>query len=1495
MFDCSLRSNTYRMLTLACLMLAFTLAASVCQAVVININAENPIAGDGYYISGPYGGSTTDALTLMDNVVSNYASYSFAVSQAGTYTLRLMYWDNTAPELPRSDSPREDFRWRIGASSYTYWDGYGSYGWNLIYGGQYTLTAGTHTLRVTADSTSTFNSGWVMLDYMTLTLASGQQVNTIHDAKAAEDDTPVDISGAIVTAAFSNFFYIEAEDRSCGIRVDKSEHGLSAGTKVRVAGIMATSSSSERYIAASSASNVGNGSVDPVAMNNRSLGGGDFSYVPGPPARGQKGVAGGVGTNNIGLLITTWGRASLISGMRYSLSDGSGVEVILEMPGGMSIPEGSHVVVTGISSCEREPTSGDLKRLIRVTNVRGDDSISWSLYEDYFDSGGLNGAWLGNRGSVTISGGVATCTGSIYVPLNVAFTDCVLEFRAKFSRNTASNNQEWVRLLNTASDARGQQGIGVNAHKANIPFHYDLYGLAPFLSPDIWGWNNDENFHTYRVEFIGGVLSWYQDDVLIVEVADVSADSTLWQKLEVMGYPDRPIQLDWIKLWAPNEQTAWPARPIFAERQAFWSSHIDEMWTRIDNQKQNINWQTHPVYGAQITEASGSVTVVRPTVQLQFSASNCSITQCQLRNQVFSGLALPDLIMTDTIGREYHQRYAVNGSLTTNDSLEKATITGTFTPRTSGGTSAPVSVQVVYDLRKVSGMLLIDYTVSPNPPGSNPTFRRMTVAAGLGSASQNLDAVRVPGYWDVFTGAFMNETVQMDVSSTANSVYFNGPADYATWTDGKVGFQLVHGGIAMKQLPVTEGARNDASQMKFITAEARNGERLVSMTPWNQGATGSKVLDQPFAISVGLGLMPSREFKPKYGTVWDRTVSLPFYVDHHAWSGRTEEMMRQNAQLGVDLATISIGMYSQVIYQPTIYRRFVDNLHKYGMTTLYYTEGTGIPTHDVVTDGMLTEEQYQNALFTCPPDAPGPHANLVIGDLNAPEFRLLQMATLYNCLKNYDVDGMYVDSFFFEAIPGGPSRLKGATDFAEEVRLLMDSFPEPKYFLGHNHVDVSPAIQGVTDFTYPGEHRMGANLPELPLIEQILPYNSLMAGAQVIPLDLGTYNLESSTIFHQFYSGCVGGVVNYWPWMQADKDAGSGGIYRDVDQWVTFDFTDQELVNARKFFEPLSVFQAQGAHHPIQSDYGNYVSSYPSGVTAVVYDRSDLNQWMVTVSDDGSATKIEAANPVSGDNYYLSGPYGGHTLDTLTLKDNGSNNYAQYNFNIEDAGTYTLFIDYWDNTPPEQPRDAAPIEDFFWKIDGGAYNGDWNGSFSAGNYGWNLVNGGNYTLTAGTHTLRISANAATYNSGWVMLDYMQLVKAGGGFGGNVTIGLNLDSFPGGTPSDVIVFDCVNKTLVGAQESGNTLTISNLSLDPFPQALLVSPKPQNPSALWNSRTVRTVISQNYNTGTGQLELQLQGIPNCTGQVWVYKPAQGTVVEQTVSFPESGIVSIAVPVP
>ena len=198
-------------------------------------------------------------------------------------------------------------------------------------------------------------------------------IASVSELKKVRDytDNLISLYGKPVTAGANEFgdcFYIEDADRSSGIRVENATATM--GSEVGVTGTLRTTSDYERYIRAETILPGGSATIDPVTLNaSRDLGGNDQNYDPLTGA-GQRGVEDGQGLNNIGLLVTVFGKVTFVGSDYFYIDDGyhardfsifNGVRV---RSGTLSKPSsGDYAFVTGISSIMN--VNGRLFRSVR--------------------------------------------------------------------------------------------------------------------------------------------------------------------------------------------------------------------------------------------------------------------------------------------------------------------------------------------------------------------------------------------------------------------------------------------------------------------------------------------------------------------------------------------------------------------------------------------------------------------------------------------------------------------------------------------------------------------------------------------------------------------------------------------------------------------------------------------------------------------------------------------------------------------------------------------------------------------------------------------------------------------------------------------------------------------------------------------------------------------------------------------------------------------------
>ncbi len=194
----------------------------------------------------------------------------------------------------------------------------------------------------------------------------------------APDGSTVSFQEVSVTAAFPGCVYIEEPDRSAGINVQTTQT-LSQGDVVNVVGVIQTDpGTQERYVAASAGFPQDTGSklsIEPLGLNARALVGGGFGL--------QKGMAGELSLNTVGLLVTTWGPVSAFDDPVnprewFVVGEPGGARMRVAVPDGVKIDaDWAYVAVTGV--CCVEKVDGSMARVLRV---RGQGDIrplqSWA-------------------------------------------------------------------------------------------------------------------------------------------------------------------------------------------------------------------------------------------------------------------------------------------------------------------------------------------------------------------------------------------------------------------------------------------------------------------------------------------------------------------------------------------------------------------------------------------------------------------------------------------------------------------------------------------------------------------------------------------------------------------------------------------------------------------------------------------------------------------------------------------------------------------------------------------------------------------------------------------------------------------------------------------------------------------------------------------------------------------------------------------------------------
>jgi len=229
---------------------------------------------------------------------------------------------------------------------------------------------------------------WV--PYISCTKTIGVLSDMLHKAtaslKSEDDGTLVATANftepAIVTTnsgTLGKMIYIQDQNRAAGIQINFGTGPVptfEVGNLVRVNAAYIDTINGERALVQPIIQlvNPSTTAPKPVGLKNVDNGGGGYGFNPATGA-GQKGVTGGAGLNNIGLLVKMWGRFEWVTPNEFLINDGSNTPVRCRVPAGSTLPlawqhSNIYVCVTGI--CSGYP---DGNNFLRQLYVRALDDI----------------------------------------------------------------------------------------------------------------------------------------------------------------------------------------------------------------------------------------------------------------------------------------------------------------------------------------------------------------------------------------------------------------------------------------------------------------------------------------------------------------------------------------------------------------------------------------------------------------------------------------------------------------------------------------------------------------------------------------------------------------------------------------------------------------------------------------------------------------------------------------------------------------------------------------------------------------------------------------------------------------------------------------------------------------------------------------------------------------------------------------------------------------
>ncbi len=206
------------------------------------------------------------------------------------------------------------------------------------------------------------------------------------------------------------------------------------------------------------------------------LGGSALQYVQSSGA-GQMGVAGAVGPNNIGLLVTTFGTVSQPDSQSgaFFLNDGSGVSLKVSVETGGVPNANSFVSVTGISSCwsEGSGTNAQLQRLLRVANS---SAITTTIQGSQAAEVSLDGQWSYLPATAMITSGSPP-------PINGTWSSIAIP---GVWGDAGTHNYAWFGT--TFNVPAADIGMEILLHFESVAFYGKVYVNGTYIADHMGDW-----------------------------------------------------------------------------------------------------------------------------------------------------------------------------------------------------------------------------------------------------------------------------------------------------------------------------------------------------------------------------------------------------------------------------------------------------------------------------------------------------------------------------------------------------------------------------------------------------------------------------------------------------------------------------------------------------------------------------------------------------------------------------------------------------------------------------------------------------------------------------------------------------------------------------------------------------------------------------------------------------------------------------------------------
>lgn len=638
---------------------------------------------------------------------------------------------------------------------------------------------------------------------------------------------------------------------------------------------------------------------------------------------------------------------------------------------------------------------------------------------------------------------------------------------------------------------------------------------------------------------------------------------------------------------------------------------------KVDNRRRRFGAPREEwLIDVNVEEREETIVVHSELAMLIFDRSRCAISLARVRDEKFPVESLPDLRIVDAEGREFRQRYAIDGDLRV---LPEAgdrwiVLAGRMTPRTCKGAPFAASFQFEYRIHRQTGLIAVR-AVPCLPRNAATKVRQLVFVGELNDRPEQ----HIDDYQRVSSGHFFgkgNRALPHD--SRADQLISGRRSSLATWGNGRCAFQVTPS--SFRHASIDPQLLKDETAYRHLAIGTRNGHRFLDMAFVNR-RPGEEITIRSGEVSYGytFSFVPWRRYRPYI----ELACSSRVWADSRLWTVSYEqERLQLMAEMGVTLHGLGYppyGLLADSAYKVRVGRQ-VEQSHYFGIKDMVaWVGGTRWPRERALDAGWITLDEANRAARH---DREQLHErinhNAEIPDqlcLNDPAWQKMTVDRInMPVLERFNSSAVYWDwtwdIYYCDNVAHGDDGVSlspiGHIEMIDRFRSQAAELPERPLVMGCTY-DAHSTPSARLDMFNPGESGKGWWLPNRA--EHNLIYTSLLQGTQCIYHTAGGVANDTPRVYELALARCATVHLGDEEWDPPahDPPGTPGG------------FDAEERAMWIRYMTPLNIFGVQTAsyRHPFDSDYAEFAEA-SEGVTAVIYFKNG-RALVVVVKEDEKA------------------------------------------------------------------------------------------------------------------------------------------------------------------------------------------------------------------------------------------------------------------------------------